>query len=140
MPATIGFGALADRWTHRRAIFLSLGLWTISLLLLAFGEGDWVPLAVVALFGTVFGSTIALFRSLIAQMAPREKATEFFGFNAFAGRLSASVGPLLYGAIASATGSQHIALSSILVPLGIGALVLIRVRLPEHARLGVKGA
>ena len=140
VPATIGFGALADRWTHRRAIFLSLGLWTISLLLLAFGEGDWVPLAVVALFGTVFGSTIALFRSLIAQMAPREKATEFFGFNAFAGRLSASVGPLLYGAIASATGSQHIALSSILVPLGIGALVLIRVRLPEHARLGVKGA
>ena len=139
-PATLAFGALADHWTHRRAIFLSLSLWTVSLFLMAFGEGDWVPMTVVVLFGTVFGSTTALFRSLVAQMAPREKATEFFGFNAFAGRLSAAVGPLLYGGLATATGSQHIALSSVLVLLAIGAVVLAWVRLPDLRRISPEQA
>jgi len=140
VPATLAFGALADHWTHRRAIFLSLSLWTVALILMAFGEGDWVPLAVVALFGTVFGSTTALFRSLLAQMAPREKATEFFGFNAFAGRLSAAVGPLLYGALATATGSQHIALLSVVVLLAIGAVVLAWVKLPDLRRMSLRRA
>ena len=107
---------------------------------MSFADGPWVPMTVVTLFGAVFGATTALFRSLVAQMAPREKATEFFGFNAFASRLSAAVGPLLYGGLATMTGSQHIALSSILVMLAIGAFVLARVHLPDAVRHGARGA
>lgn len=57
LPATFAFGALADRWSHRKAIALSLSIWIGALLLMAFGDGDWVPFSVVALLAIVFGST-----------------------------------------------------------------------------------
>ena len=103
-PSTFAFGVLADLWSHGKAIFLSLSIWVVAVLLMALGNSPWVPMAAVVLLGFVFGSTQALFRSLVAQLVPSGREAEFFGFNTAASRVSASMGPVLYGGIATLTG------------------------------------
>jgi UMF1 family MFS transporter len=130
-PATLAFGHLCDRVSAHAAIYTTLAIWIAAVLLMAFGTGPYVPAAVVALFATVLGSTQALLRGAYAVVVPRARAAEFFGFNAFASRLSAAAGPLAYGLVSAATGSQQIALLSVLVFLLAGAIVLATVRLQE---------
>lgn len=132
VPATWGFGELADRWTHTRAIIASLVIWAAGILLMILGRGEWVPVIVVVLLATVVGSTQALLRSLLARMVPIGRAAEFFGFNTLSGRASAALGPLTYGAISAATGSERIALVSVFVFMAAGAVVITRLRF-EHA-------
>jgi len=55
---------------------------------------------------------------------PADRAAEFFGFNALAGRLSAALGPLAFAAIAAATGSSRLAILS-LVPFFVAGGVLL---------------
>jgi UMF1 family MFS transporter len=133
IPATLAFGRFADRVSLHTAIYASLAVWIVAVLLMAFGAAAWVPYAVVVLFAMVFGSTQALMRGAFAVLVPRGRDAEFFGFNALAGRLSAAAGPLLYGAVSAATGSSRAALLSVLLFLLGGALVLATVRIEEPA-------
>jgi UMF1 family MFS transporter len=87
---------------------------------------------VVFLLAVVLGSTQAMLRSLLTRMTPIERSGEFFGFNTLAGRLSAALGPLLYGVVATVTGNERAALLSVLVFIVAGAGVLSRVRLPPR--------
>jgi hypothetical protein len=52
------------------------------------------------------------------------------GFNAVAGRLSAALGPLVFGAMAAASGSQAAALVSLIAFLAAGVGVLSTLRIP----------
>ncbi|MBL8583472.1 MAG: MFS transporter [Rhizobiaceae bacterium] len=124
LPATFVFGVLGDRWTHGSAILVSLSIWAGAVVLMALGTATWVPMVVVVLLGLVYGSTQALFRSLIALWVPRGREAEFFGFNAAAGRISASVGPVLYGVIATTTGDSRMALLSMIFFVVAGAGIL----------------
>jgi UMF1 family MFS transporter len=133
IPGTLAFGRFADRVSLHTAIYASLAVWIVAVLLMAFGAAAWVPYAVVVLFAMVFGSTQALMRGAFAVLVPRGRDAEFFGFNALAGRLSAAAGPLLYGVVSAATGSSRAALLSVLLFLLGGALVLATVRIEEPA-------
>jgi UMF1 family MFS transporter len=99
---------------------------------MAFGTGAATPVVVVALLVLVYGSIQAVCRSLFALLVEERHAAEMFGFNAIAGRLSAVLGPLLFGAIAAVTGSQA-ALVSLLVFLAAGAAVFATLRMPSPA-------
>ena len=127
-PATFAFGIVADRWSHAKALFLSLSIWVAAVMLMALGNGSWVPTAAVLLLGLVFGSTQSLFRSLVAQMVPSGREAEFFGFNTAASRVSASMGPVLYGSIATFTASPRTALLSVIVFVLGGAGLLATVK------------
>lgn len=130
IPAALAFGHLADRWNHRGAIGLALVIWVAAPTALIFGQGAWVPFATVILLALVTGPTQAMLRSTFSQLVPRNQAAEFFGFNAFAGRVSAAVGPLLYGAVAALTGNERAALGTVFLFVLAGILVLVRVRIP----------
>jgi UMF1 family MFS transporter len=69
-------------------------------------------------------------RSLLALLVQPGKSGEFFGFNAVAGRLSAALGPLVFGAIAAVTGSETAAIVSLLAFLIAGAAVLSYLSIP----------
>ncbi|MFM2447349.1 MAG: hypothetical protein RI936_1796, partial [Pseudomonadota bacterium] len=90
----------------------------------AFGHGTWVPALAAVLLGLIFGALQAVFRSLYASLVPPRQAAELFGFNAVAGRLSAAIGPLIFGAASSMLGGPTWALCLLLVPLAAGALLL----------------
>jgi UMF1 family MFS transporter len=130
-PATFTFGHVADRWGQRPAIFAMIAILGVVILLLAFGTGTYTPVVVVGLLALVYGSIQAVCRSLVALLVGREKTGEMFGFNAVAGRLSAALGPVLFGAIAAATGSQAAALVSLLVFLAAAAALFSSLRMPS---------
>ena len=131
LPATLAFGHAADRWGQRPAIFVMITILGVALLLLAFGTGTATPVVVVALLGLVYGSIQAVCRSLFALLVMQEKAGELFGFNAVAGRLSAALGPLVFGAVSAATGSEAVALVSLLVFLVAAAALFSSLQMPS---------
>jgi UMF1 family MFS transporter len=61
-------------------------------------------------------------------MAPPEHMSEFFGFFAFSGKVTAFAAPFMIGIIADTTGSLQTALSVVLVFLLAGLVLMIRVR------------
>jgi UMF1 family MFS transporter len=129
-PATLAFGHAADRWGPRAVIYVQVAILGAALLLLAFGTGNATPVLVICLLGLVYGSLQAVCRSLFVLLVEREKSGELFGFNAVAGRLSAALGPLAFGAIAAVTGSETASLVSLLAFLIAGAVVLSSLRIP----------
>ncbi|NJD25514.1 MAG: MFS transporter [Betaproteobacteria bacterium] len=129
IPATLVFGWLGDRWGQQRALLLSLAIWAIVLLLMAFASGAWAPLAIVGCLGLVLGSTQSLCRSLFVRLFPSDRAGEYFGFHALAGRASSALGPLLFGVVALLTGSQRVAMASLALFLAVGGWLLLSVRI-----------
>ena len=130
IPATILFGWLADRWSQRGAIYVTLVIWAGILALMMLGTGPWVPTALALTLGLVIGSTQSLFRSLFVRMVPRERASEYFGFHGLVGRVSAALGPLVFGLVSAGTGNQRLAMLSIGFFMLAGAWMLSRLRIP----------
>jgi len=89
------FGVLADRWSNKTAILISLLVW-IALVSYAYfirtPSQYWVLGAGI---GLVLGGTQACSRSLIAVMTPDAQRAEVFGFFAVAGKAASAVGPIL---------------------------------------------
>jgi UMF1 family MFS transporter len=133
IPATLTFGWLGDRWRQQRALLLSLAIWAVVLLLMAFARGAWAPLAIVGCLGLVLGSTQSLCRSMFARLLPSDRAGEYFGFHALAGRASSALGPLLFGVVATLAGSQRAAMASLAIFLAVGGWLLLSVRLGRDA-------
>jgi len=131
IPATIFFGWLGGRWSQRGATNLVLVLWIAVLILMASAEGRDGAIAVTLALGLVLGSTQSLFRSMYAALVPIERASEYFGFHTFVGRASAAFGPLAFGLVSAATGSQRVAMASLAMFFISGGIVLAFVRTPE---------
>lgn len=136
IPSTVFFGWLGGRWTQRGAIYVTLALWMVTLGLMALAQGRPGALMIVVSLGLVLGSTQSLFRSLFALMVPLDRASEYFGFHALAGRASSALGPFLFGAISVATGSQRLAMASLAVFFVTGGVVLATVRIPRPGGQG----
>lgn len=139
-PATLALGHAADRWGQRPAIFAMVAILGVAILVLAFGAGTGAAVLVVVLLGLVYGSLQAVCRSMLALLVQPEQSAELFGFNAVAGRLSAALGPLAFGGVAAASGSQTAALVSLLAFLAVGVGVLSRLRIPSPRAMTVEPA
>jgi UMF1 family MFS transporter len=90
--------------------------------------GERVYIAFAILIGLSSGPLQSASRSLLARMAPPEHMSEFFGFFAFSGKVTAFAAPLIIGIVASMTGSLQIAMSVILLFLFSGLIIMGFVR------------
>ena len=131
IPATIFFGWLGGRWSQRGSLNVAIILWIAVLVLIATAEGRNGAIAVTLALGLVVGSTQTLFRSLFAGLVPVDRTSEYFGFHTLMGRASAALGPLTFGIVSAATGSQRAAMASLAVFFLSGGIVLAFVRVPE---------
>ena len=93
--------------------------------------GEQVYLAFAILIGLASGPIQASSRTLMARLSPSDKATEFFGFFSFSGKITAFAAPLAIGAVTAATGSQRVGIAMSLVFLLGGLLLLLRVKTPR---------
>jgi UMF1 family MFS transporter len=93
--------------------------------------GEQVYLASAILIGLASGPIQASSRTLMARLSPSDKATEFFGFFSFSGKITAFAAPLAIGAVTAASGSQRIGISMSLVFLLGGLLLLLHVKAPR---------
>ncbi len=127
------FGVLADTWGHKRTLTLSLLLWLAIVVCAYFVETKPMFFAVGVLAGVALGSSQSTSRSLMSQITPPGKKTEFFGFYSFFGKASAIVGPFVFGLVSSSV-NQRVAILSVGVFLLIGLLLLQRVETSPTTR------
>ncbi len=123
-PGALASGYLADRIGPRRTLLLTLLLWVAVVLAgaLAAGRGTFWAMACGAAIG--MGATQAVSRSFMAQISPRDREAEFFGFFVLAGKFAAMFGPLVFGLVSAGTGSQRAAVLSLL-PFFLAGLGLV---------------
>ncbi|HXU11267.1 MAG TPA: MFS transporter, partial [Candidatus Binatia bacterium] len=137
---TFAAGFLVDRWGAKPTILATLVLWigTIAGAWAARGVGPFFAVAILASIG--MGSTQTASRSLMGLLVPPGRSAEFFGFFALTGKVSAVVGPLLYGSIASAFGSERPAVLSLSVIVLAGLLLMLGVDVDRGRRAAERAA
>ena len=124
----IVFGYLSDYFGPKRTIFITIIIW-IFVCILAFLSTDKITFYIVGLFaGTATGSIQAVSRTLMSKLIPMEHETEFFGFYAMCGKFSSVLGPLTFGLISSYTGSQRLAILSLIFFFVTGGFLLKKVK------------
>jgi MFS transporter, UMF1 family len=132
-PTTVVFGWLGRRWSLKGSLLITNGVWVLAVLVMAFGTAPSTPLLMACLLGLVIGATQSLCRATYAVMVPEEEQSKFFGFNACASKVSAVVGPLLFGLIVTVTESQRMGMLSLLVFFVAGSSMIIAIELPKVA-------
>lgn len=130
LPAAAGswiFGALLDRIGAKRTVSLTLVLWLLVIAATMATSSKSVFFMVAALAGLGLGSCQSSSRALLAQFTPASRSAEFFGFLGMAGKVSAIIGPLVFGWISMTTGSQRLAVLSVGLFFLAGLLLLATV-------------
>jgi len=138
------FGKISDTKSSKRAIIFSL-LILIAALACLYLIQNMIGFFVVGAFaGFSLSGAQAVSRTMVSQLAPEGKTTEFYGFLSVAGRTSTFVGPFVFGALsynmhnyyvsqgkaelAAEIAGQYWGIGSILVFLIVGFLLLLTVR------------
>lgn len=132
LNVTAGLGALGFSWIDdaiggRNTILLSLaglGSSALAILLVDTATGFWVWGMILGIF---VGPLQSASRSHLARVAPAHLQTQMFGLFAFSGKATAFAGPLLVGWVTTATGSQRWGMSTILIFLVIGFVLMLTV-------------
>jgi MFS transporter, UMF1 family len=118
------FGHITDKIGAKRALTLSLFIWTGVVIWAFFCATKLEYYYVGMTAGLAIGSSQANSRTLLALLTPKDKQAEFFGFYAVTGRLSSIFGPLVYGEIALRTGSQRYSILSLIAFFFVGGVLL----------------
>ena len=125
------FGYIEDKIGVKKIINISLFVLTFSTLLafvapyfLFQKEIFWVA---GVLIGLMVGPNQSCSRSLMAQLTPKEKQNEFFGFFALTGKATSFLGPLLFGIVTSMY-NQQMALWIIILLFVIGFILFNRIQ------------
>jgi MFS transporter, UMF1 family len=124
IPFAVLFGRLAGHIGAKRAIFLSLVVYTVIGILGYRMTSIWEFYLLAFLVGTVQGGSQALSRSLFATMIPRHRSSEFFGFFAVFEKFAGIFGPALFALTISLTGSSRNAILSVIAFFVVGAALL----------------
>lgn len=120
-------GLLADRIGHARTIILTLIVWCAVVLAAAFVTEKSTFWGIALAVGFVMGATQSASRGFLAAVASAGEAGELFGFKAVAGKFSAVLGPLIFGAVSSATGNQRYALLAVGLLFALGTALMLTV-------------
>lgn len=140
----LAFGRLSDEKSSKRAILISLIILIASLITLFFVQSTLGFFIVGAFAGFSLSGAQAVSRTMVSQLAPAGKTTEFYGFLSVAGRTSTFIGPLVFGTLsyrmylyylnqglaelAAEKAGQYWGIGSIIAFLLIGFVILLRVR------------
>jgi MFS transporter, UMF1 family len=130
----LAFGWFAKRVGAKRAILVSLVIWT-GVVLAAYAliqpnaEGQfYLFAAVVAL---VLGGSQALSRSLFSMMIPPGQEAEYFSLYEISERGTSWLGPLVFGLALQTTGSYRVAILLLVGFFMVGGFLLTRVDVPR---------
>lgn len=135
VPFAFLFGSLADRVGAKRGILLGIAVYAGISVLGYFMQTATHFFLLAGLVGMVQGGTQALSRSLFASMIPRHKSGEFFGFFGVLNKMAAIIGPALFTAAVTLTGSSRYAILSIIVLFVGGGALLLLVDVEEGRRV-----
>lgn len=141
LNVTAGLGALGFAWIDdalggRNTILLSLlglGCSAFAILVVDGATAFWIWGMILGIF---VGPLQSASRSHLARVAPPHLQTQMFGLFAFSGKATAFAGPLLMGWVTSVTDSQRWGMSTILLFLLIGFVLMLKVPATEARKAG----
>jgi UMF1 family MFS transporter len=87
--------------------------------------GERVFMAFAILVAFVAAPVGASSRSLLARLAPQDKMAQYFGLFAFSGKATAFLAPLLIALVTTISDSQRIGMSTVLVFLFVGFVMML---------------
>ena len=126
LAGALAFSRLASRIGARRAVMVSLAIWTGVAGYAALIHTAWQYLVLGLLVGLVLGGTQALSRSMYAAMIPADSPARYFGFFSVVTKFSAVLGPFIFGLVRQMTGSCRPAVPVMAVFFLLGMLLLAR--------------
>ena len=128
----LAFGWLAGRVGAKRAIMVSLVIWSgVVIFAFAFLYNEFQLFILGAVLGLVLGGSQALSRSLFSQMIPADQESEYFGFYEISERGTSWIGTMAFALAVQATGSQRIAIALLIVFFIVGLILLSRVNVKQ---------
>jgi MFS transporter, UMF1 family len=131
----MGFNALARIITAKRAVAVSLAIWSATLIYIYLEVRTtlqfFIMAAVVAL---VLGGSQALSRSLYAQLIPKFKEAEYYSLYEVTDKGTSWLCPLFFGLALQFTKSYRIAILSLIIFFLAGLFVLLGVDVERGER------
>jgi len=131
LSALVGAFAMAkptDKIGPKKVITGVLVLWTAVAVAIFFIPTSKIWFGVVAMAaGFGLGSVQSASRAFMSKLIPDGREAEMFGFYALCGKSSSVIGPLIFGAVAVASGNQRLAVLAISVLFMVGLALLQRV-------------
>ena len=121
----------AKKFGGKRMIYYGIFIYAIGVFLVSqiYDDTKYFMWIVGAIIGTAQGGIQSVSRSYFAQMVPKEKANDFFGFFSVFGRFGGIFSPFL---IAFFQDSDRLGINGavllLLIPLGIAAFLLLFVK------------
>jgi len=135
IAGSLFFGVITDKIGAKRTIAVNLVIWILVVAGAYFVQSKEMFYVIGAIAGSSMGASQASSRSLMAQLTPKEREAEFFGFyDGLCGKASAVVGTFLFGLISYITGDQRISVLTIGLFFVVGLILLERVSDKEHVR------
>ncbi len=95
------FGLLAERWSCKRSLLLSLVTMIGVVLWMFFTHSMAIFFVIGGLAGFAMAGLQSVSRTMVSMISPSGQTTEFYGFFSVAGRTSSVIGPAVYGLIAA---------------------------------------
>ena len=114
-----------DLWGPKKIVTLSLLMWSFVAVSAYFISLKSHFFILASFAGLGLGTVQAASRAFFAQFIPIEHESEYFGAYSLVGKSSAVAGPIVFGYISSAVGSQRPAILAVSVFFIIG-LVLVQ--------------
>jgi UMF1 family MFS transporter len=129
-------GVVARRLGAKRTIMLSLTVWLVVIAAAYFVQAGQALqfYLLAAVIGLVLGGTNALSRSLFSQMVPPGKEAQYFSIYEIGERATSWMGPLLFAAVAGATGSYRPAIISLVIFFFVGLVLMFFVPVRKAIR------
>lgn len=120
----LGFGFLSDKYGAKNSITITLLMWIAVVVSAYFVETKFQFYLIGMVASSAMGANQSASRSMIGSFIPNGKNAEFFGFFSMVGKFAAIIGPIVYGEVTAATGSQRYALLSLGLFFIIGLILL----------------
>ncbi len=138
-------GKFGEKYGGKKAFYLVGLLWGISITLGAvlifaypyINIGFNLPFILCILVGVIagpaLGGTWTAQRVMVVELAPKEKFGEYFGFSKLSGKVSSSIGPIVFGTVLTTYDiigkyAYGWALISVGVVLAIGILIITQIK------------
>jgi len=108
---TYFIGMIASKWGAKTSFYVVGVLWALAIIIgvvliffaapIAIGGNFPFVLVIIMglLAGPALGGTWVAQRAMITELAPKEKFGEYFGFSKLSGKVSASLGPLVWSGV-----------------------------------------
>lgn len=123
-PFAIVFGKLGEKLGNKKAITISLLIYTVVAVVGYFMSEEWHMFLLGFGVAMVQGGSQALSRSLIGKMMPKSKSAEFYGFFSVSEKFNTVIGPALMAFISARTGNPRLGIVSLVVFFVAGIFLL----------------